>query len=93
MHREVAATARHGVEAAFDVKRILADVEQITGKADHPPPPGDPGWAAEPGVFRERERWHLARRISHMRTQFGNDKTVSILRDWANTAVPQYRRS
>jgi hypothetical protein len=94
LHREVAATARNGVEAAFDVAQILADVEWITGKASQPPPPpGPPGWAAEPGLFRERERWSLARRISHMRTQYGNDKTVSILREWADAAVPQYRRT
>lgn len=94
LHREVAATARYGVEGAFDVEQILADVEWITGKASHPPPPpGSPGWAAEPGLFRERERWSLASRISHMRTRFGDHKTVSILSDWADAAVPQYRRT
>jgi hypothetical protein len=93
VHQEVAATARHGVEARLDVDRILADVARITGKADHPPPPpGPPGWASEPGLFREHELWHLAKRISHMRTHFGNEKTVSMLSDWANAAVPQYRR-
>ncbi len=93
VHREVAATARHGVEAAVGVEQTLADVERITGKADHlPPPPGPPGWASEPGLFREHERWHLAKRISHMRTHFGDDKTVSMLSDWADAAVPHYRR-
>jgi hypothetical protein len=93
VHQEVAATARHGVESAFDVEQILADIEQITGNADRPAlPPGPPGCAVEPGLFREHERWHLAKRISHMRTHFGDDKTVAMLSDWANTAVPQYRR-
>jgi hypothetical protein len=94
VHQEVAATARRGVEEAFDAGQILADVEQIIGDAGHPPPPpGPPGWAVEPSLFRERERWSLAGRISYMRTHFGDDKTVSILLDWADVVIPQYRRA
>jgi hypothetical protein len=94
LHQKVAAAARRGVEAALDVERILAEVDQITGDAGHPPPPPpDPGGKAEPARFREYERWSLARQISHMRTHLGNHKTVSILSDWADAAIPQYRRS
>ena len=90
LHQEVAAASRNGVEAAFGVERILAEVAQITGDAGHAPP--TPDSAAGPVRFREYECWSLAKRISHMRTHFGNDKTVSILRDWAEAAIPQHRR-
>jgi len=65
LHQEVAAAARSGVEAAFDVERILAEVEQITGDASHPPPPPPPpGGPANSAQFREYERRSLAQRIS-----------------------------
>jgi hypothetical protein len=94
LHEEVAAAARSGVEAEVNAEQILAEVERITGDAGHPPPPPPaPGGPADPAQFREYERRSLAHRIAHMRTQFGNDKTVSILRDWADAAVPHYRKS
>ncbi len=95
LYQEVAAVVRRGVDAASDGEQILAAVERITGDPGRPlPPPGPPpsDGPAKPGAFREYERWYLAKRIAHMRTQFGNNKTVSMLRDWADTAVPQYRR-
>jgi hypothetical protein len=94
VHQEIAMAARRGVDAGFDVEQMLAEIEQITGGTGQPaPPPPPPSGEAEPAWFGEHERWSLAKRISYMRTRFGNDKTVSILCDWADTAVPQYRRS
>ena len=95
MYQEVVAVVRGCVDAASDGEQILAAVERLTGDAARPlPPPGPPPshGPAKPGAFREYERCCLAKRIAHMRTQFGHDKTVSILRDWADTAVPHYRR-
>jgi hypothetical protein len=93
LYQEVATVACSGVEAGFDVEQILAEIEQITGDAGHPPAPPPPDNRAETVSLRECERWRLAKRISHMRTHFGSDKTVSILGDWADASVPQYRRS
>jgi hypothetical protein len=94
VHREIAAAARKSMEAGLDAEQTLADVELITGVSGQPiPPPPPPDGQMEPSWFREHELRRFANRIAHMRTHFGNDKTVSILSDWADAAVPQFRRS
>lgn len=93
VHQKIAATARGGVEAGSDADKILADVEQITGVWNPHPPPPPPRGRAEPAWFREHELRSLAHRISLMRTNFGADKTASILSDWVDAPVPRYHRS
>jgi hypothetical protein len=65
MYREIAATARRGIESGFVTEQVLPEIERITGVPDGRPLPPPSNDRVEQGLFRKRERWHLTHRMSH----------------------------
>jgi hypothetical protein len=92
--QQVASIARGGLQAGLSPARILADVEQVTGKSrvSAMPPPPPPFRSVGPHAFREYARQKLADRIARMRKTGGDETTVATLSAWADAVVPKFRR-
>jgi hypothetical protein len=93
-HLRLAAIARKGHDNGVAPREILAEIETTTGGPvpDVPSPPPAPVRGATPEMYGGAALQQLAWQIAMMRKGQGDERTVYMVRAWADAPVPNFRK-
>jgi hypothetical protein len=90
-YQEVTQVTREQFERGLDAERVVANILQMTS-TDDPLPPFPMGPGADSEHFRRHAQGAINRQIYAMRRMSSDEKTVSMIVNWADSVLPQYRR-